>query len=131
MKKLQRTTTKAIIRNGSKVLLVKDNNNVWELPGGRIEFGESPEEALKRELKEELGAEKVSVGNPISTFSFVSKTDIAEYHFIVLVYSCSAQLEEIELDHESTDFGWFGDCEISKLNMRDEYKRLINQITSL
>lgn len=50
----------AILRKGNKVLLGKRPEGgtlpgLWEFPGGKIEVGESPEEALKRELQEELG----------------------------------------------------------------------------
>ena len=50
----------AIIRKENKVLLGQRPPNkslagLWEFPGGKIELGESPEEALRRELEEELG----------------------------------------------------------------------------
>ena len=50
----------AIIRKENKVLLGqrppgKSLGGLWEFPGGKIELGESPEKALHRELKEELG----------------------------------------------------------------------------
>lgn len=54
-----------MIRDG-KILIAKRKAgehlaNMWEFPGGKIEDGETPEECLKRELKEELGIE-VQVG---------------------------------------------------------------------
>lgn len=54
--------TAAVIRDGSRVLLAQRKKGAhqpdkWEFPGGRIESGESPENCLVRELKEELGVE--------------------------------------------------------------------------
>ena len=54
-----KTVTAAVIRNNGSVLLTRRKvgeklAGMWEFPGGKIEPGESPEEYLKRELKEEL-----------------------------------------------------------------------------
>jgi ADP-ribose pyrophosphatase YjhB (NUDIX family) len=60
-KKEPRVVVSAIIRNGNKLLLVKEalesGKERWIFPGGGVNFGESLEEALKREIKEELGME--------------------------------------------------------------------------
>lgn len=50
------------IEDGGKILLVKrpwhkKRGGLWEFPGGKIEDNETPQEALKRELREELGVE--------------------------------------------------------------------------
>lgn len=50
-----RVSVKAKIKQGDKVLLVKEDGKKWDLPGGGIEHGETIAEALKRELKEEIG----------------------------------------------------------------------------
>lgn len=59
----------AIIRCNGRVLIAqrakhKHQGGLWEFPGGKIEIGETPEQALKRELKEELAIE-VSKCNPV------------------------------------------------------------------
>lgn len=58
--------TAAIIKKNNKILIAqiskKDKlSSMWEFPGGKIEEGETPEECLKREIKEELDIE-VSIG---------------------------------------------------------------------
>lgn len=63
---MKRVTASILIKDNS-ILIAKRKAgerlaNFWEFPGGKIEDGESPEECLKRELKEELGIE-VIVGN--------------------------------------------------------------------
>jgi 8-oxo-dGTP diphosphatase len=52
-----KVATKAIIVKDGKILMTRDNNDaaIWDLPGGRINIGESIETALKREIMEELG----------------------------------------------------------------------------
>lgn len=55
-----RPAVKAIIQNGDKFLILKQNIKgtiLWDLPGGRVDHGESPYETLHRECKEEVGLE--------------------------------------------------------------------------
>lgn len=74
-----------------------DYKDWWEFPGGKIEPGETPEEALVREIREELHAE-IEVGRLIDTVEY----DYPKFHMVMRCYLCRLISEEIELvEHEA------------------------------
>ena len=64
----------------------------WEFPGGKIEPGETPEEALKREIREELATE-ISVGERLHTVEY----DYPEFHLSMDCFWCKVVAGELEL----------------------------------
>lgn len=104
----------AVIKKGNKYLLTKraviDHEDPpeyigqWELPGGGMELGETPEEALHREVKEELGIE-VRI---ISKFPFSFTKIRGHWQGLFLCYLCETEASEdsIVLNEESSEFTW-------------------------
>jgi len=58
-----RVSIKAYVTNDeNQVLVVRENQDWWDLPGGGLDHGELPQDCLKREIYEELGVKDVHVG---------------------------------------------------------------------
>lgn len=68
----------------------------WEFPGGKMETGETPEEALKREIHEELSAE-ISVGELLTTVEY----DYPKFHLTMHCYLCTLCSSLTLLEHEA------------------------------
>ena len=80
-----RTSVKALILNDkSELLLVREGNKEWNLPGGGVDWGESPHAALHRELVEELGTDGDISDLPIAVLPF--NNDALEVHLLWIVY---------------------------------------------
>jgi len=77
----------AIIREGDKVFATQrgygDYKDGWEFHGGKIEPGESPEQALAREIKEELDTD-IAVGDCLTTIEY----DYPGFHLSMQCYWC-------------------------------------------
>ncbi|WP_405162621.1 NUDIX hydrolase [Nocardia sp. NBC_01499] len=111
-----------VVRDG-QVLLLKNEREEWELPGGRIETDETPEACVAREITEET---QWSVTTGPILDSWIYYINSAEKHVFIVTYGCYPDTDaEPVLSHEHKAVGLFREDEIADLNMPDGYKRSI------
>lgn len=115
--------------------VIKDNNRIfatqrgygefkdmWEFPGGKIEAGETPQDALKREILEEL-AVVIDVGNLITTVEY----DYPEFHLSMQCYYCRIEEGEIVLkEHEAAR--WLEKGELDSVNWLPADREIVEML---
>lgn len=105
----------AIIVDGGRVFATQrgygERKDWWEFPGGKIEQGEQAEEALRREIKEELDI-NIEVGELVDIVEY----DYPNFHLLMNCYQCSiANPSRIRLmEHE--DARWLTKDELRSVN---------------
>ena len=120
----------AVIKHNDEIFATQrgygDYKDWWEFPGGKIEPGETPEEALIREIKEELDTE-IAVDSFITTVEY----DYPKFHLSMDCFWCSIKNGELVLlEHEASrwlsvekiyEVNWLpADMEVIKVIMKGE-----------
>lgn len=117
---------KGIVFENGKVWLRKNERNEWELPGGKIDKGEQPDETIKREILEELGFE-IKIVTVINVHIYTIRSSPNESHDVFIVsYLCKLikKVGGFEYNGEAgqAEFRSFSVDEIKDLNMPPFYK---------
>lgn len=125
-----RAAGKAVIVNEKgKILIIKRSGdethleNLWDVPGGRFDYGEHPHEGLKREVMEEAGLE-VEIIESVKSWTFTR--DDGQQVFGTTFF-CEPEDLEIELGEEHTDFQWLNKEELENIEMHDELREGLKQ----
>ena len=116
----------AIIRKDDKIFATQRGygewEDWWEFPGGKIEQGETPEEALKREIREELSTE-ISVDEYLCTVEY----DYPKFHLTMHCYICSLLTEALHLnEHEAAR--WLKNNELDSVKWLPADKIIVEQL---
>lgn len=116
----------AIIRRGDEVFSTQrgygEFKDWWEFPGGKVEPGETPEQALRREIGEELEAE-ISVGGLLRTIEW----DYPSFHLVMHCYWCSLVSDSVCLvEHESAR--WLKKSTLYSVKWLPADERLLREI---
>jgi 8-oxo-dGTP diphosphatase len=114
----------AVLRRGDRVLLCHRcparqwYPNVWDFPGGHVDDGERPEQALRRELIEELGVDIGTIeGDPVCHLSDAGKGfDLTLW--VIGEWRGRGRVENRQLD-EHDDIAWFGARDLHNLKFAD------------
>jgi 8-oxo-dGTP pyrophosphatase MutT (NUDIX family) len=116
---------KAVIRcerdDRLHVLLLRNERNEWELPGGRLDAGEQPEAALLREIREELALE-ARIEHCLDSHVFEV---IPGRHVFIVTYACRLLGNTSpQLSHEHVAWAWFPADELPE-NLPEGYRQSI------
>jgi 8-oxo-dGTP pyrophosphatase MutT (NUDIX family) len=115
-------SVKGVLVRDGRVLLLRNERQEWELPGGKLELGEEPAACVAREITEETGL-------PVRTGPIL---DAWQYHIgagqdvLIVTYGCHAESAVppvVSTEHDAV--GFFTAAEASELNMPAGYKRSI------
>lgn len=108
---------KGIILYNDKVLIVRrsDKDEIgagnWEFVGGNIEFGEELEQALVREVQEEVNLE-ITIDKVLYNTTY--KTNPTR-QAVILVYKCYAKDDKVKLSEEHSGYKWVSEKELRDL----------------
>ena len=122
----------AIIEKDGKIFATQrgygNYKDWWEFPGGKIEAGESPQEALRREISEELDTE-IAVGRLLTSVEY----DYPEFHMSMDCFICTVVSGQLTLlEHEAAR--WLGAGELwqvrwlpSDIKVIEELEKYLNK----
>ena len=109
----------AIIENEKKEILLclREDMNMWNMPGGGVESGETPWECVIREVKEETGL-NVTIKKLIGIYSKIESNDL------VFVFECKKESGELRINEEAKELKYFKRNEIPSNTIPKQIERI-------
>ena len=126
----------AVIFDGDKVVLVKRGKepglNKWNLPGGAVELGERLEDAIKREMREEVSVDLV-IGGLVGVFDTILRDDknAVIYHYVLVDYWGWISKGRPAAGSDVKDLKWVYPHEVETLGIGDQVKKTIEKAASV
>jgi mutator protein MutT len=121
-------SVKGVLIHRGRVLVLRNERGEWELPGGRLDDGETPEEALTREIREETGL-KASVASLVDAWVFEVTPGTK---VLVLEYACRLKGKGgVTISHEHSQHAWLALATVKREPLPKGYLRGIRRAVRL
>lgn len=118
-------SVKGICFIDGKVILLRNERDEWDLPGGKLKKKEDVQHCLVREIEEELSI----LVQPHHLLCALKMDVMDTIEIFVIVYSCLTQatIEELKISEESFELGVFNPAELDGISLSPMYKDAIKQ----
>jgi len=112
----------AVVFKNNCVLLVRrgqaPSEDIWAIPGGSVEIGETLQEAAEREILEETGV-KIRAGKPVYTFDVIDRDEDGKirFHYVIIDLAADYVGGEPAAGDDAAEARWVSDDEINELEV--------------
>lgn len=120
-----------IFNDAGHLLLVRTHkwSNLWGIPGGKIKRGETCEDALRREIKEETNLDIDRIKLVMVQDCIHSREFYRDAHFVLLNYTCVASgRQAVALNEEAREFRWLAPDEMAGISINEPTKKLLSAV---
>lgn len=126
----------AVVFHGPRVLLVRRGGppsaGTWSLPGGLVELGETTEEAVRREVREECGCDVRLVGLAgVLDRVIRDEAGRVRYHWVLVDYAAIADSDAICAGTDAAEARWVHVDEVARLDVTDGLMDMIRRAMAL
>ena len=122
----------AVVFNDERVLLVRrgqpPSEDLWAIPGGSVEIGETPQEAAEREILEETGI-KIRAGEPVFTFDVIDRdrTGKIRFHYVIVDLEADYISGDPNAGDDAAEARWVTAQEINELRVSAPTLKLLKE----
>lgn len=122
----------AVVRDRDRVLLIKrgkdPNRGRWTVPGGKVEWGETMREAVRREVREETGLE-VDVADPVWIGELIDPDEPPQWHFVLIDFEAHPTGGEPKPGDDADEVAWFHLDEALELDLTVSMREMLSVLT--
>jgi phosphoglycolate phosphatase len=126
-------TVGALIRNAAgQVLIIRTHkwSDLWGIPGGKVRFAETSQDALRREIKEETNLDVGDIQLVMVQDCIHSKEFYRDAHFLLLNYTCQTEGSEVRLNEEAQEHRWMSLRAALEMPLNQPTRLLLEHVTA-